>query len=76
VSGVQDGVNTVFTTSTKFKHTATIKEILFLNGVRLREGAGNDYTISESTPGTGYDTITLAVAPVSVDYLTIDLFPF
>lgn len=75
LSGIQNGINTVFTTSVKFQHTATIKEILFLNGMRLREGLGADYTVSESTPGTGYDVITFAVPPVLSDYLTIDLFP-
>jgi len=37
----------------------------FLNGIRLRSGAGNDYTISGSV-------ITMATAPTSTDVLTVD----
>lgn len=75
VIGAQDGINTVFTTAVKFQHTATLKEILFLNGMRLREGVGFAYTVSESVPGTGYDTITFALPPGAADWITIDLFP-
>jgi hypothetical protein len=38
---------------------------LFLNGIRLRSGAGNDYTISTAT-------ITMATAPTSNDVLIAD----
>lgn len=75
LAGLQDGFNTVFTTAVKFQHTATIKEIVFLNGVRLQEGIGNDYIVSESVPGTGFDTITFVAAPFVGDYLTIDFVP-
>ena len=73
--GAQDGSNTVFTTAVKFQHTATLRESLFLNGMRLRHGVGADYIVSESVLGTGYDTITLAIAPIGVDWLTIDIYP-
>lgn len=45
-----------------------------LNGVRLHEGAANDFTVSESGGvGTGYDTITLVhIAPISGDLVTAD----
>jgi len=72
--GVIDGFNTVFTTGTKFRRTATDNEIVLLNGVRLREG--DDYTVSESVPGTGYDTITFTIPPRVNDKITIDFTPF
>jgi hypothetical protein len=73
--GLQNGLNTVFTTSVKFQHTATLRESLFLNGMRLRHGVASDYIVSESVLGTGYDTVTLAIAPIGVDWLTIDIYP-
>jgi hypothetical protein len=38
---------------------------LFLNGVRLKSGAGNDYTVSTNT-------ITMTTAPISGDVLIAD----
>lgn len=74
--GAINGANTVFTTSQKF---VAGSETVYFNGVRQREGAFNDYVRSESGGlGTGYDTITLAVAPRSrvaprvSDTVTID----
>lgn len=46
-SGVVDGVNTVFTLTKNPKPLNSL--LLFLNGVKLREGAGNDYTLSGKT---------------------------
>lgn len=74
LAGAQDGVNTVFTTSSKFVHNAQKREALYINGVRQKQGAGNDYIISESVPLAGYDTLTLAFAPISTDVLTIDYY--
>jgi hypothetical protein len=61
-SGLLNGSNTIYTlaftpVSSKLK--------LFLNGIRLRSGAGNDYTISTAT-------ITMATAPTSNDVLIAD----
>lgn len=72
-SGVINGVNKTFTTSKNFIE-GSIK--VYYNGQRLRVGASNDYTVSESGgAGTGFDTIELAVAPRSlpmVDVITVD----
>ena len=73
--GSQDGINTVFTTPLKFIRNAVTKEIVFLNGVRLREGVGNDYVVSESVPGTGFDTLTFSMPPAVAAHLTIDYVP-
>ena len=61
LTGVINGINTVFTTSVDFVANS---EAAFFNGVRQHPGASNDYTISESGGvGTGFDTITFAIAP-------------
>lgn len=74
-TGTQDGVNTVFTTVEKFKHTSQFKEVVFVNG--LRNHIPEDYFISESGgPGTGYDTITFVIPPLADDVITIDYFKF
>lgn len=70
--GARDGVNTVFTTPNLFVRTP-FEEVVYYNGVVQEEGVGNDYVVSESGgAGTGYDTITLSVAPYSWEKLTID----
>ena len=76
LAGPQNGINTVFTTPTYFIASGLSKESFYINGVLLHQGAGNDYTVSESGGvGTGFDTITMAFAPKSVDWLTIDYCP-
>lgn len=61
LTGVINGVNTVFTTAVDF---VAGSEAVYFNGVRQHPGVGNDYTISESGgAGTGYDTVTFAIAP-------------
>jgi hypothetical protein len=71
--GFRDHTNLVFTTPDKFLPT-TIS--LYFNGLRLRQGAGEDYVMSESGgPGSGYDTITLldvVLAPYSTEQLFAD----
>ena len=58
-SGTKNGSNPTFTLA----HAPTSgSEMLFLNGLLLNVGAGNDYTIST-------DTITMLVIPVSTDVL-------
>lgn len=76
INGVQNGINTVFTSTVKWRRTSLLREIFYVNGVRQKEGATNDYVASESVPTTGYDTITMAYAPRSDDVLTLDFFPF
>ncbi len=57
VSGTMNGTNPTFTLA----HAPTAdSEMLFLNGLLLNPGAGNDYTISGST-------ITMLTIPVSTD---------
>jgi hypothetical protein len=61
-SGTIDGSNTAFT----LPDTPTAGTLrLHLNGMRLKSGAGNDYTISTNT-------ITMATAPISGDVLIAD----
>jgi hypothetical protein len=61
-SGNIDGSNTAYT----LPDTPTAGTLrLHLNGMRLRSGAGNDYTISTNT-------ITMATAPISGDVLIAD----
>ncbi len=61
-SGTIDGSNTAFT----LPDTPTAGTLrLHLNGMRLKSGAGNDYTISTNT-------ITMATAPISGDILLCD----
>jgi hypothetical protein len=61
LAGPINNVNTVFTTSQDFVPGT---EAVYYNGVRQREGVTNDYVRSESGGiGTGFDTITFAVAP-------------
>jgi len=71
--GSYDGVNLTFMTPDKFVQTTKIRIKVYLNGQRLNVGAMNDYTIVESGgPGTGYDTIVVAVAPKSYENLIAD----
>jgi hypothetical protein len=61
-SGSINGSNVTFTLANT-PTSGTLK--LFLNGVRQKSGAGNDYTISTNT-------ITMTTAPVSGDVLIAD----
>ena len=68
--GTKNGVNLVFTTPEDFID-ATL--CVYYNGIRLKRGVGNDYLTSESGGlGTGYDTITLAYAPLGGENLFTD----
>ena len=70
--GSKTGTNLIFTTPDTFLQE-TIR--LYLNGQRLKRGAGDDYLTSESGgSGTGFDTITLAagLAPEAIDNLFAD----
>jgi len=61
-SGSINGSNTAFTLANT-PTAGTLK--LYLNGLRLKSGAGNDYTLSTAT-------ITMTTAPVSGDVLLAD----
>lgn len=61
-SGSINGSNTTFTLANT-PTAGTVK--LYLNGVRQKSGAGNDYTITTNT-------ITMTTAPVSGDVLLVD----
>lgn len=73
--GSQNGSNLVFLTPVPFVHGGVSTEKLYWNGVLLEEGSGSDYVASESSPGAGYNTITMAVPPLSQDNLVIDFVP-
>jgi len=61
-SGSVNGSNTSYTLA----YTPTSGSLkLYLNGIRLKSGAGNDYTISTNT-------ITMTTAPISGDVLIAD----
>ena len=72
--GAKDGVNLVFGTpsSENFVHNLPFLTLqLYFNGVR--QTLLDDYTVSESGGvGTGFDTITMLVAPKPGDHLTAD----
>lgn len=68
--GTKNGVNTVFTTPDLFL-PETLR--VYWAGVRQIEAAASDFTVSESGgAGTGYDTVTMAVAPLADDNLLAD----
>jgi len=75
VVGAINGVNFTFTSPTKFIHLNPDTEVLLYNGARLDHGGANDYVVSESVPGTGYDIITLTFIPQPGDKLLIDFTP-
>lgn len=66
LAGAIDGVNTVFTTAEKFLYEPPFEAPqVHLNGLRLNQGPGLDFTVAESGgPGTGHDTIMLAYPPI------------
>jgi hypothetical protein len=75
LAGAVNGVNLTYTSATKFRHDGTHDEILYWNGIRMRPGASDDYVVTESVFGLGYDTIAMAIAPHTGDSLTIDFTP-
>jgi hypothetical protein len=71
--GVYDGVNVLFTTPEVFVQSVNRNIKVYLNGVRLFYGSGNDYVVQESGgPGTGFDTVVLVVAPKATENLLAD----
>jgi len=73
LTGLINGSNVVFTTAAKFTRNGLTNESVYLNGVL--QVAADDYVPSESVPTTGYDTITMVMAPRVGDKLTIDFSP-
>lgn len=79
--GVKDGINRTFTTPDKFRNIGGRTIQVYHNGRRLVLGGvspiSGDFYVSESVPGTGYDTVTLTTfSPVNrsllyADYLAI-----
>lgn len=70
-AGPVDGANKVFTTANKFVMEFGGPQIkVMFNGVRLK--FSDDYSVSESVPGLGFDTVTLLIAPKAVDNLLVD----
>jgi hypothetical protein len=74
LTGTINGVNSTFVSPVPFIHNLQIKERVYLNGIRLREGAGNDYTVAQSVPLGGYDTIVFAVAPRPGDLVELEYY--
>lgn len=77
LSGVQDGVNQVFTLPEVAVHNMPngLQVKVYLNGLLLRPGSTRDYEVSESGGvGTGYDTVTFlnGLAPKARDSLWAD----
>lgn len=61
--GDKNGINKVFTTQYSYKPN-TVK--LFLNGIRVQDGVGNDYTEN------GGNEIEFSIAPISGDVIIVD----
>jgi hypothetical protein len=73
LQGSYDGVNVSFQTPEPFVQTNQMNIRVYRNGQRLRFGSVFDYTVAESGgPGTGYDTVIVAVPPKSADNLIAD----
>lgn len=73
VSGIQNGINTIFFVPDIFLYTTENKLTLYLNGVR--QAIGDNYLIGESGGlGTGYDTIVFLEAPRTKDIVLVDYF--
>ena len=71
-SGAIDGQNVESTVP----YFVNGSQALFLNGVRLTPGEGNDYSTAESGgAGAGFDLVRLAVAPSGRDRMLIDYEP-
>ena len=65
----------VFTTPEKFVHIVPGSSIaVYFNGQRLEQGIGCDFTVSESVPTAGYDTVSLLFTPVMGDKVFADYF--
>jgi len=71
--GIYDGSNQDFTTPEPFVQGTNMNIKVYRNGQRLHFGVSNDYVVSESGgPGTGYDTIVVAIPPRDHEKLIAD----
>jgi hypothetical protein len=69
--GVQNSINTIFNTPSKFNISYNL--IVHVNGIRML--LSSDYLTAESGgPGTGYDTIIFIEPPAINDTLRIDYY--
>jgi len=76
LSGVIDGINTVFSTAQAFVAVGPRSQTLRMNGVAQESGVGCDYEVSESGGvGTGFDTVTMAFPLFGDDVLRMDFDP-
>lgn len=70
-SGAIDGVNRAFLTARKFIMEFGGPQIaVYLNGTRQQ--LPDDYSVSESVPGSGFDTIVFALPPLPGDNIAAD----
>lgn len=65
-----DGAQTAFLAPEAFD---PVGARLYLNGVRLRVGVSNDYVCVESSPGLGFDTFVLSIAPIPGDVVLAEV---
>lgn len=72
--GAKNGIDVTYTTPDVFVQSGDTVIRVFRNGQRLREGASNDFTVSESGGvGTGFDTVTFnGDPPLAYENLTAD----
>ena len=72
--GTKNGINDTFETPDNFIQSDPVAIRVYRNGVRLRYGATNDYTVSEGGgPGTGYNRVVCnGPPPLSWEQLTAD----
>lgn len=71
LTGIIDGTNKIFTTTDKFiMEFGGVNIKVYVNGVRQK--FLDDYSVSESIPGAGFDTITFLIAPKVEDNLLSD----
>jgi hypothetical protein len=67
--GLVDGNNRVFTTPDKFVSAGGCSISVYKNGLRVAPG---DYSITESSIGLGYDTVTFVDPPLPGVILLVD----
>lgn len=70
--GTINGVNTIYSTPHKFRHSVGGDTIaVYVNGLRMT--LTDDYSVAESGGlGTGYDTVSFVQAPRNGDHLLVD----
>lgn len=74
-TGTLNGVNSAFVAEQPFIASGPQKEAVFRNGVLQEQGAVADYTVAESVPGGGYDTVIFFRPPRTGEKITLDFTP-